>query len=135
MHRFIRVVSALAAVALLVPAAGQASQEPILALTPSTDAGFDYGTLGASQTAAQTFTLANSGGSASAKLTITLTGSAAFTTTADSCSATSLGPEEVVQYHGRFRSPVSAGENGSATLTASGKKPAAITSLTLTGRE
>ena len=125
-------IGAIVALALLVPAAGRAVQLPVLGFTPSTDGGFDYGTLGASQTAAQTFTLANSGGSASAKLTITLTGSAAFTTTADSCSATSLGPKKWCSITVEF-APVSAGENGSATLTASGKKPAAITSLTLTG--
>ncbi len=132
MHRFIRVVSALAAVALLVPVAGQASQEPILALTPSTNGAFDYGTVVACQTVSQTFTLTNSGGSASAALTVSLTGPAAFTKTADGCTATSLGPGKSCSVTVAY-SPTAAGQGDTATLAASGRKAAASTSLTLTG--
>src|SRR6266542_3552007 len=133
MQRLNRTIGALAAaVALLMPAAGQAEGEPALAFTPSTNGAYDYGTVVVCQTASQTFTLTNSGGSATAALTVALTGSAAFTKTADACTATSLGPGKSCSVTVVY-SPTAAGQSDTATLTASGRKAAATTSLTLTG--
>src|SRR6266545_586956 len=133
MQRLNRTIGALAAaVALLMPAAGQAEGEPSLAFTPSTNGAYDYGTVVVCQTASQTFTLTNSGGSATAALTVALTGSAAFTKTADACTATSLGPGKSCSVTVVY-SPTAAGQSDTATLAASGRKAAASTSLTLTG--
>ena len=125
-------IGAIVALALLVPAAGRAVQLPVLGFTPSTNGAFDYGTVVVGQTAPQTFTLTNSGGSASASLTIALTGSAAFTKTADTCTPGSLGPGKSCSVTVVY-SPTAAGQSDSATLTAKGKKAAAAASLTLTG--
>ena len=119
---------------VVVPAtAASASQGPVTSWTPTTSPGtFDYGTLTAGQTASQSFTLTNSGGSATAALTITLSGPAAFTKAADSCTGTSLGPGKsctvTVSYH-----PASPGESDTGTLTATAHKVAAAASLTLLG--
>ena len=137
MRGMIRIIVTAAAVgaALLVPTAGQAGGAPSLAWSPSTNGSYDYGTLdaAASQTKSQTFTLTNSGGAATGMLTVTLSGSAAFTKTADGCSATSLGPKKscsvTVQY-----APTANNANDSATLAASAKKPPATASITLTGK-
>jgi hypothetical protein len=127
----IMVAAAAAAVMLLAPAAAQAGGVPALAWSPS---GHDYGTIGAGTTAAQEFTLTNSGGSASGALTIALSGSgsAAFSITADACTGTALGKGKscavTVEY-----APTTAGQSDTATLTASGKKPSVSASVTLTG--
>jgi outer membrane protein assembly factor BamB len=123
---------ALGAVALLVPASGQAGRAPALAWSPTTSTGtFDYGAVDVGQTASQTFTLTNSGGSASAALTVALSGSAAFTKTADTCAATSLGPKKTCTVSVQYAPTV--GGSDQATLTAAGNKPAASASLALTG--
>jgi hypothetical protein len=136
MHRLIGPLGALvgAALVLFAAAGGEAAPPPppALAFAPSTYGAFDYGTVQPGESVSQEFTLSNSGGTASGALTIALSGSAAFTTTQDACSATSLGPGKsctvTVEY-----APTSAGQTDSATLTATGKKPTASTSLTLTG--
>lgn len=128
-------VVAGAAVALVVPAvAASATQTPVTSWSPTTSAGtYDYGTLTApSQAVSQTFTLANSGGSATSALAITVTGSAAFTKTADSCTGTSLGPGSSCTVTVRY-APASAGQSDSGTLTATANKAAATARLTLQG--
>src|SRR5215469_15148994 len=62
---------------------------PVLAFIPSP---FDFGQVSVGLPASQTFTLANTGGRASRGLTVTVSGSAAFTISADTCPATRLGP-------------------------------------------
>lgn len=136
MHGLIRrvVVAGGAAVALLVSAAGAASASgsPALNWTPATSPGtYSYGSLAAGQTASQVFTLTNSGGSASSALKISLTGSAAFTITADTCTATSLGPKKSCYVTVSY-APATPGQADTATLTAASNK-AATASLTLTG--
>ena len=115
--------------ALLLPTAGQAARAPATAFNPSS---YDYGTVDAGTTASKTFTLTNSGGSATAALTVSLTGASAFSKTADTCTATSLGPNKscsvTVQY-----APTTDGASDSATLTASSKKPTAIATASLSG--
>jgi HYDIN/CFA65/VesB family protein len=128
------VVAACAMVALLTPAAAQArGTAPAIDWSPTTDVGtYDYGAVTPGQTVSLTFTLTNTGGSATAMLTVTFSGSAAFSMTSDGCTGTSLGPgkscDVTVQY-----APTTAGQSDSATLDASGKKVAASASLTLTG--
>jgi hypothetical protein len=123
------VAAGLICLGLLVPTAGQAAGPPAIAFSPSS---YDYGTIDAGTTASQTFTLTNSGGSATGALTVSLTGSAAFSVTADTCTATSLGPRKsctvTVEY-----APTTAGASDSATLTASGNKRGATATASLTG--
>jgi hypothetical protein len=115
--------------ALLVPTAGQAAGPPAIAFNPSS---YFYGFFDVGETASKTFTLTNSGGSATGALTVSLTGSSAFSKTADTCTARSLGPNKscsvTVQY-----APTIGGTSDSATLRASGTKPAAIATASLTG--
>lgn len=120
--------AAAATLALLVPVAGQArAAAPVIAWTPS---GHNYGSIDAGDTAFQEFTLTNSGGSASGTLSISLSGSAAFSLR-DACSGTSLAPRKscavTVEY-----APTTGGQSDTATLTASSKKAGAV-SITLTG--
>jgi hypothetical protein len=128
------IVAACATVAIFTPAAAQArGAPPAIDWSPTTDIGtYDYGAVTPGQTASQTFTLTNSGGSATAMLTVTLSDSAVFSITSDDCTGTSLGPgkscDVTVQY-----APSTAGESDSATLEASGKKVSASASITLTG--
>ena len=105
---------------------------PSLAWEPSTGGAFDYGLVGVGHESLQRFTLTNSGGSASAQLTVVLAGPAAFTVTADTCDG-SLGPRKSCAVTVRF-APTGSGPSGPATLHASGVKAAANASVTLTGR-
>ena len=123
----------LAAVALLVPTA-MGGGAPSIGWSPTTSAGtFDYGVVDVGRTMSQDFALTNSGGSATAALKVSLSGSPAFSITSDGCTATSLGKKKscvvTVDY-----APSTAGQSNAATLTATGnKKAAAATSMTLTG--
>lgn len=136
MRGFARIIvgtAAAVATLLVAPAAAHADRPPALAWSPTTISGaYHFGTLEAGTTDSVSFTLTNSGGSATGRLTVTLSGSSAFTTVADSCSGRSLGPRKsctvTVQY-----APAAAGQSDIATLTASGKKAAAHASLVLTG--
>src|SRR5205823_1785258 len=136
MHRYLWPVALLvaSAVVLLAPAAGEAGGPPVIAWSPTTSPGtFDFGAVKVGDTPSQTFTLTNSGGSAPGALTITFSGSAAFSITSDACTGTSLGPRKscavTVEY-----APTAAGASDTATLTATGKKPSGRSaSITLTG--
>src|SRR5205814_930318 len=79
----------------------------------------------------QVFTLTNNGGSASAALTVSISGSPMFTVTSDACSARSLGPGKscgvVVQFDATSSGQLT------ATLTANGRKELATASITLIG--
>jgi virginiamycin B lyase len=124
------------ALAVLVPHGASAPPAPAsLAFTPTTSAGtYDFGTHAVGASVSQTFTLRNSGGSATGALTISLTGSTAFTKTADSCTAISLGAGKscsvTVQYN-----PSGPGASDTAQLNATNgkKKGLATASLTLAG--
>lgn len=134
MHGLTRiVVAAIAAatLAMVVAGVGQAGGPPSLAWSPSTGGSFDYGVVAVGHDSSQTFTLTNSGGSASAKLTIALSGSASFTITADNCR--SLGPGKSCSATVSYAPTASAGPE-TATLSANGKKDSATADLTLTGR-
>jgi VCBS repeat-containing protein len=117
--------------ALVLPAGAVAAGAPALSFDPAV---WDYGTLAAGTTASKTFALTNTGGAASAALTVSITGSgaAAFTKTADGCSATSLGPGKSCSVTVEY-SPSAGGATDTARLTVSSKKPAANASASLTG--
>ena len=124
-------VAAGTTVMMLGLAAGVAAASagpPVLAFTPSPD---DYGQVTVGQAAAQTVTLANTGGRASRAVTVTLSGSAAFTITADACTATSLGPGKSCTVTVRF-APAGAG-TAAATLTAANNQKAVLATDSLTG--
>jgi hypothetical protein len=82
---------------------------------------YSFGTVNgtAGQTASQTFVLENSGGSATAALTISLTGSPAFTETG-TCQG-SLGPGKSCAVTVTY-APTADPETDQATLTATGQK-------------
>jgi hypothetical protein len=134
MRALIRIFVAVAAVTgmLLAATAGQAGGPPSIAWSPSTSGGFDFGTVAVGHTASQTFTLTNTGGSASAALTVTLSGPATFSIAEDNCTGTSLGPRKSCDVTVEY-APTTSGPSGAATLEAQGKKAAADASLTLTG--
>src|SRR3984957_10263243 len=124
------VVVAGAVVMALGSAAGTAAAKPrppVLAFSP---APYNYGQVAAGGAASQTFTLANTGGHATGRLAVTLTGAAAFTITGDTCHRLAPGKRCTVTV--RF-TPVKSG-TVTATLTAAGKKHGAATAAdVLTG--
>ena len=127
-------VVAAAAAALAVPAvAASAAQTPAISWSPATPAGtYNFGTLTAGQPASgKTFTLANSGGSATSALTIAVTGPA-FTKTADSCTGLSLGPGKSCTVTVNY-APANPSQHDTGTLTATLGKHTATASLTLVG--
>jgi hypothetical protein len=99
------VVVAGALMLVLGSAAGAAAKPrpPVLAFSP---APYDYGEVAAGQAVSQTFTLANSGRSATGRLRVTLAGAAAFTIAGDTCR--SLGPGKTCTVTVRF-APARAG--------------------------
>src|SRR5262245_52106492 len=101
--RAVMVVGAV--VVVLGSAAGAVAnpQPPALAFSP---APYNFGEVAAGQAASQTFTLANTGGQATGRLAVTLTGSAAFTITGNTCK--SLPPAKTCTVTVRF-SPASPG--------------------------
>jgi hypothetical protein len=107
------------------------ANDPILTWAPETNGAYDYGTVPVGQTVSQLFTLTNNGGSASAALTVSISGSPMFTVTSDACSATSLGPGRscgvVVQFDATSSGQLT------ATLTANGRKELATATITLIG--
>ena len=128
-------VAALSLLGLALPVRAQAApRKPLLAwlVNGTSRTSYDFGTL-ASGAKSQTFTLRNSGGSASAALTVTLTASGAgFTKTADRCTGTSLGPRKSCTVAVRYPR-TAAGRADAARLTATGKKTGATARITLTG--
>jgi hypothetical protein len=132
------------ALALLVPVVGQAASGPVLnfyapnTTTPAITS-FAYGPVLPGQSVSNTFTLKNTGGSATAALKITLAKTAgatgAFTMTGDTCTLPvpiSLGKGKTCQVTIRF-APVAGGESDAADLTVVSKKPDASQTLHLTG--
>src|SRR5262249_60091471 len=113
-----------AAVALVAPASGQAGSAPSLAWSPSTSGAYDYGTVKVGDKPVQTFAVKNSGGTASGALTISVSGSSAFSITSDACTGTALGKGKSCAVSVEF-APSTAGQSETATLVASGKKSGA----------
>jgi len=119
------VALAMGTAAAEVAAAGPAlaKTKPVLAFTPSPG---DFGLVPTGQTATQTLTLANTGGSHAPALAVMLSGPAAFTVTTDTCTGTDLGPGKSCTVTVQF-APASTGTL-SATLSAVSKK-AAVTAI------
>jgi hypothetical protein len=99
--------------------------------SPQSNGAYDYGIVPIGGHSDQTFTLTNAGGTATAALSVSLSGSSAFTRLTDSCSAVSLGPAKRCTITVRYL-PTASGI-ATATLKATSVKPAAIASVTLTG--
>jgi len=93
---------AVLAAGMVAAASGPAAAggPPVLAFTPSRH---DYGQVTAGQTAAQTFTLASTGGKASRALTVKLSESAAFHHHRRHLHRRQPGAEHVVHGHGAVR--------------------------------
>ena len=126
------VLAAAGAGAVAAAGPASASQMPVISWSQTTSAGtYDYGTLTAGTTVSKTFTLRNTGGSDTSALTITLTGPA-FTTTADSCTGTSLGPGKSCTVAVSY-APASASQTDTGTLTAAAHKAAVTARLALRG--
>ena len=123
-----RRLAAAATVALLVAAAVLAGATsavakpaaPVLAFTPSP---FDYGRVTPGQSAAQRFTLSNSGTKATGKLTVTLAGAAAFTITDDTCTKAKLRPGGSCEVGVRF-APTGAATGATVAAAASCRRHA-----------
>jgi cytochrome c len=134
MRRWTRsVMIAVAAAALVVPAAAEAcTTSAKLAWSPTTSPGaYGFGTLNDGQTSSQVFTLTNSGRRAPGVLKVRVSGSAAFSLTADGCSRTSVGPRHSCDVTVEY-SPTTAGESDTATLRVTSKHHATA-HLSLTG--
>jgi len=123
-------VIGLAAVLVLVPGA-EAKTGPATSFAPQTGGAYDYGVVADGSHKDQTFTLTNSGGTATAALKLSLTGSSAFSRTTDTCSAISLGPAKKCTVTVRY-APTGQSTD-TATLTAVSTKPAATATITLNG--
>ena len=123
---------AVATVTLLVPAGGLAGG-PALEWSPSSNGGFDYGSVAAGQTMSQTFTLSAGKGNVRG-IGVQLSGSVAFVITDDNCS----GNKSSVNAKGNVctvtvaYSPVSA--NDTSRLIADTSKQGADAFVDLTGK-
>src|SRR5215470_3053918 len=125
----VAVGAAAAEVATAGPAAAKTG--PVLAFTPSPG---NFGGVIVGQTASQTFTLANTGGSPTRALTVALSGPAAFTVAANSCTGISLGPGKSCAVTVQF-APDSPGTLTAALTAVSNKGTVTATDpLTGTGR-
>jgi hypothetical protein len=107
---------------------GQAGSAPSTAFTP---ASVNFGSV-SSGSSSRTLTLKNTGGSATAVLSLALSGSPAFVLTADHCSGTSLGPNKSCTATVTY-SPTTGGSTDTAALTARGQKPTTTATASLSG--
>jgi hypothetical protein len=102
---------------------------------PGVSAGsFDYGSVnaGTTLTPPATFTLTNNGGSATAALTVTVTGNA-FALENDHCTGTNLGPRKSCTVQVSYTASTPGFSTDTGILTAKGVKAAAIATLKLQG--
>jgi hypothetical protein len=137
MHVRIRRAAVIAGTAAVVlgSAAGMASAGSAPAISWSPAGTFDFGsvTAGTAATTTPTFTLTNKGGSASAALTVTVTG-AAFKLQNDTCTGTSLGPRKSCTVQVTYTASTGGGTD-TGLLTASGHaRVPASASIALTGQ-
>lgn len=111
-----------------VSVVSQGKTAPGLSWSPSGT--FNFGSVVAGHTSSQTFTLTNSG-SRSGMLTTSLSGSADFTITSDTCTGNSLGLNASCSVGVQFAP--NANDNVSGTLTATSKKSPSGASVNLIG--
>jgi HYDIN/CFA65/VesB family protein len=131
------VITGVAAVLIgSVAGIASASSPPAPAWSgPGVSAGsFDYGSVnaGTTVTPAATFTLTNNGGSATAALKVTVTGTA-FALENDHCTGTSLGPRKSCTVQVAYTASTPGGVTDTGTLTAKGVKPNTTATLKLQG--
>ena len=139
MYRRIGIIVTAAAMGMLVAGTpAQAAATPVLTWSQggTTITSYDFGTVDGvgGKTATQTFTLTNTGKSATgtlAAVALTNTSGTAFSITSEGCSGLSLGPNKSCQVTVQY-APTTNGESDSATLTATGEHASA--SLPLTGQ-
>jgi hypothetical protein len=125
------IAAAVVAMSLTTTGAGAKSGGPVTAFGPQSNGTYDYGIVPIGSHSDQTFTLTNTGGTATAALSVSLKGSSAFTRVADTCSSASLGPAKRCTITVRYLP--TAATLATATLTATSVKPAATASVTLNG--
>jgi hypothetical protein len=127
-------VAAVMVVTLLVSAAvAGAAQTPVISWSPIIlPRTYEYGTLTAGRSVSQTFTLANSSGSATSALTISLTGSGVHHHRRCCTHPPSLGPGKSCTFTVTY-APAAVSEHNTGTPTATARKAAANASLTLRG--
>ena len=118
----------LAVLVLALQAAAKPAPPPVIAWTPTTGTGaYDYGAVDPGLTLSQVFTLTNADRVATGALKVVLTGTA-FTKTAYSCTAVSIGPAKSCTVTVSF-APTTAGASYAGTLVATAKKSAATLAL------
>jgi hypothetical protein len=123
-------LTTLVAVVVVWVPTGSAAGPPSLVVTPSSK---DFGTIDANTTAAQRFQVRNNGGSSTSELAVSITGSSAFTVTANSCTGKALGKNKTCSVTVQY-APTSAGSTDNGSVTVTGKKPLTSVSATLTGK-
>jgi hypothetical protein len=123
-------VAAAAALALIAIPAGSVSAAAGPAVLAFQPAPYDYGQVSMGERPERAFTLVNTGGRASGALTFRVSGSAAFTITADTCPP-SLGPGKACTVSVQF-APTTPGA-AAATLTAANKRQTVTTTDALSG--
>jgi hypothetical protein len=109
-------------------AASATADPPALAFSQSSHG---YGSVTVGKKVSQVFTLTNSGGKASRALTLSLSGSGAFSITSERCQGRSLGPGKSCTVAVKF-APAGAGPV-TATLTATGVKGPVAATASLSG--
>lgn len=127
------VVAVGTVVALLGLPAGVASaggSPAVLAFQPD---GHDYGSVPVGQTSEQQLRLTNAGGRGSSALTVTLSGSPAFTVTADTCTGSSLGPGKTCTVTVRFAPAVVGAATATVAVVVRNRAATATAELTGTG--
>jgi hypothetical protein len=136
--RFAAVLAGVVAV-FAAPGVAHAGSAAGIKFTPQTaPATFDYGVVDGvgGKTKTQVFTLTNSGSRTTSALKVALSGSAAFTKRADTCTKHSLEPKKTCKVTVVY-APTTNGQIDTATLTATGRRCgpalASTTSITLNG--
>jgi HYDIN/CFA65/VesB family protein/low-density lipoprotein receptor class B len=125
------VVAVMAVVGLFGMPAAAASAASAPAALSFQPAAHDYGQVSVGETSQHQLRLVNTGGRASSALTVTVSGSPAFTVTADTCTGASLGPGKSCTVTLRY-TPAAVGA-AKATLTVVSRNRAASATAQLTG--
>jgi hypothetical protein len=129
-RRTVGLLAALVAVGMVAVGffapAGQATQSPSISFTPNVQ---NFGVVAVGGSSSATLTLTNTGSSATAIQSVSLSGSPAFTITANHC--TSLGPNKSCTVTITYRPTMSGGDI--ATLTAVSTKSVTATATLVGG--
>ena len=137
--RRVAALSALTLVALAVVAPAASAQTGKLLSIAITPAAHNYGTINPNTTASKTFVVRDNGLVPTTPLKVTLSGSAAFKKTADSCSGRTLWPNDVSLFRKRCSitvryAPTGATAMGTLTVVGVGFPWKLQATASLTGR-